>query len=816
MKVLGLILVQFLSFYDFRELKSCEKTIAILRTDFKIKQDAQPQPQMLTFESKVVNQPLQTVFKLPEKDGIELSFITKSEKDDKKKIKIPLNGNFQVIFEKASTVSKKKDDDDKKATIIDNDATDGTATIQLPESIMEGFIKVKNENEDDDKKSNQSKLTVEDKLYYSKTELNVLKPNEKKEKDDKEKWYKLGSKIFPVPEDFHSDDGSKYILSFENTGTKTFAMKWYKSRKFDYPVGTSEITPEKGGVVELQGVGRLEIPAGAVDKPTIVKMKQELNAPEMLYDFEHHSVMGDTSKLIGTREYDFISSVVRLEPFGLDLKQRAVMYLETDKARLGNNMPTVIHWQNSQDKRYWELQADKDGRETPFEKWTDNMGTYIEKFQYYTKTITAYMTPTANFKSILIEVPVQDNLQIQSFRAKGIIYVKVFEVNYIDRDFGILGEGNIEIVKQRIESAYNHFLRLSKLNENSIIEANKVNNGYVVIDIRPSFYNVNGLSIAKNVGTNGCKIDLDAYGKHSIEHELWHAFQYTKYGGSKVDLNKWVAESSAEHMGARQFNRTIGEGSDIFSYSLNLTENLSRLKNSSTLNIEANEYSGNDPKGGSNYVKTYHAAGFFTFLGSKKTSLEKDTNNKDLPQKVEDEHILDTVINPHLEKYHEFAVHAYIADRFNIRFAKVSDPTSDDIKLINKNNMSSKNKSLCVDIKSTKPLPSLSSKYFEIKPDSTLHGNIAIVVKPDKDLTPSTIKITAIHETSTGEKIIKELPLGKETSVVNFKVAQDKLILVVSNSNVTLNGNSSNYDMKVSYSCSSKKYGIASYTGGCQ
>lgn len=779
----------------------------IVKADFKIKQDAQPQPQMLTFESKVVNQPLQTVFKLPEKDGIELSFITNSEKDDKKKIKIPLNGKFQVIFEKASTVSKKKDDDDKKATIIDNDATDGTATIQLPESIMEGFIKVKNENEDDDKKSNQSKLIVEDKLYYSKTELNVLKPNEKKEKDDKEKWYKLGNKIFPVPEDFHSDDGSKYILRFENTGTKTFAMKWYKSNKFDYPVGTSEITPEKGGVVELQGVGRLEIPAGAVDKPTIVKMKQELNAPEMLYDFEHHSAMGDTSKLIGTREYDFISSVVRLEPFGLELKQKAVMYLETDKARLGSNMPTVIHWQNSQDKRYWELQADKDGRETPFEKWTDNMGTYIEKFQYYTKTIDADITATSHFKSILIEVPVQDNLQIQNFRAKGTIYVKVFEVKYDDHDFGIFGEGNIEIVKQRIESAYDHFLHLSKLNENNIIEANKVNNGYVEIKIRSSSFNLNGLSITKNVGTNGCKIDLDTYGKRSIEHELWHVFQYTKHGGKKVDLNKWVAESSAEHMGARQFNRTIGEGSDIFSYSLNLTENLDRLKNSSTLNIEANEYSGNDPKGGSNYVKTYHAAGFFTFLGNKDT----------LSQKVEDSLIIDVFDNPHLEKYHEFAVHAYIADRFNIRFVKVSDPTSDDIKLINKNNMSSKNKSLWVDIKSTKPLPSLSSKYFEIKPDSTLHGNIAIVVKPDKDLTANTVKITAIHEKSlTGEKIIKELALGKETSVVNFKVAQDKLILVVSNSNGTLNGNSSNYDMKVSYSCSSKKYGIASYTGGCQ
>jgi hypothetical protein len=175
---LALLIIKIATYTYFSDmLKNPSEKICIATNTNQI-----VEPPILTFESKVVNQPLQKVFKLP-------------EGDDKKKIKIPLNGKFQLVFEKASSVSKKKeDDDDKKAIIIDNDATDGTATIQLPESIMEGFIKVQNEE------TNVSKLTVEDKLYYSKTDLTELKPNEKKE--DKEKCYRLGSKIFPVPDEF--------------------------------------------------------------------------------------------------------------------------------------------------------------------------------------------------------------------------------------------------------------------------------------------------------------------------------------------------------------------------------------------------------------------------------------------------------------------------------------------------------------------------------------------------------------------------------------------------------------------------------------
>lgn len=378
---LALLIIKIATYTYFSDmLKNPSEKICIATNTNQI-----VEPPILTFESKVVNQPLQKVFKLPEGDGIELSFITKPEKDDKKKIKIPLNGKFQLVFEKASSVSKKKeDDDDKKATIIDNDATDGTATIQLPESIMEGFIKVQNEE------TNVSKLTVEDKLYYSKTDLTELKPNEKKE--DKEKCYRLGSKIFPVPDDFHSDDGSKYILRFENTGTKTFAMKWYKSNKVDYPIGTAEITPEKGGVVELQGVGRLEIPVGAVDKPTIISMKQELTAPEIF-------VSGNG---FYSNNRDYLSSVVKLEPFGLKLNKPAKIHLETDKARLGNNSYKVIDWYESQDKLLWQEIMDTlvDNFFDDPNNLKDDFMVTLNELGYVSKQIEKFMKPDSNYNNI--------------------------------------------------------------------------------------------------------------------------------------------------------------------------------------------------------------------------------------------------------------------------------------------------------------------------------------------------------------------------------------------------------------------------------
>lgn len=540
----------------------------IVKADFKIKQDAQPQPQMLTFESKVVNQPLQTVFKLPEKDGIELSFITKPEKDYKKKIKIPLNGKFQVIFEKASTVSKKKDDDDKKATIIDNDATDGTATIQLPESIMEGFIKVKNENEDDDKKSNQSKLIVEDKLYYSKTELNVLKPNEKKEKDDKEKWYRLGSKIFPVPEDFHSDDGSKYILRFENTGTKNFAMKWYKSRKFDYPVGTVEITPEKGGVVELQGVGRLEIPAGAVDKPTIVKMVQELNAPEIFVSGNGYY----------SNDRDYLSSVVKLEPFGLKLNKPAKIHLETDKARLGNNSYKVIDWYESKDKVLWQGIMDTlvDNFFDDPNNLKDSFMVTLNELGYISKQIEKFMKPDSNYNNIRAydtnysdfssSFDTKANPQIKNYPTKN------FSINYPET-YTLSNGTNLDssIIKKYytnagaiLENAYAYFSDKTGFNRIYLIKINM--NFDKIFDnmaaTSKAQMDINLLDKNNNVLKNTSQIEIGRF-SHGADHELWHVFQNFRYASSigqnfnkSFDPYGWMWESSAQYMGARARNQS--------------------------------------------------------------------------------------------------------------------------------------------------------------------------------------------------------------------------------------------------------------------
>ena len=50
---------------------------------------------------------------------------------DKNSIQIPENGSFSITFQAGTTFQT-----------IDNDARDGQAVIQMPTSVMEGFLRV--------------------------------------------------------------------------------------------------------------------------------------------------------------------------------------------------------------------------------------------------------------------------------------------------------------------------------------------------------------------------------------------------------------------------------------------------------------------------------------------------------------------------------------------------------------------------------------------------------------------------------------------------------------------------------------------------
>lgn len=98
-----------------------------------------------------------------------------------------------------------------------------------------------------------------------------------------------------------------------------------------------EIGPE-GGVVELENVARLEIPPGALDEPTRIKIFQVLEV-ESTEKRDASLAFHGGGVLPG---FDFITPVVRLEPFGLKLNVAATLYLPTDEDRIGINNPIFI------------------------------------------------------------------------------------------------------------------------------------------------------------------------------------------------------------------------------------------------------------------------------------------------------------------------------------------------------------------------------------------------------------------------------------------------------------------------------------------
>lgn len=374
---------------------------------FELKKD-EIEPKILTFENKVPIKSLSMVKELPSGRTFKFSFEVNSKKIERNTIKMPSNGNFNLTIKKGT-----------KFSVIDNDGTDGNAIIELPENAVNYFLGVP--DKDDDKKVvNTGKITVEDKLYYTKQEMKAWTKKEretffekekkgkkedekafstKDEKSEKEyesngtcytvekeegTWYKLGKRAVSIPSEWKADNGNNYVLNFKNEGISNFILRGYKqdnANDFSYPDGINLIGV-KGGVVELTGVGKLELPEGALDKDTFISMKQELQAYQyIIYSGEHPTV------------YDYISPVIKIEPFGLKLNKTAKIYAETDIKRLGNNHPYVLKDSGSFsiDKKKWITSYDifPDGIKKL--NWKTNFPAAMNQLGFFAKFIFNFM-----------------------------------------------------------------------------------------------------------------------------------------------------------------------------------------------------------------------------------------------------------------------------------------------------------------------------------------------------------------------------------------------------------------------------------------
>lgn len=140
--------------------------------------------------------------------------------------------------------------------------------------------------------------------------------------------------VVPAPKKHNNQ-----VSPIQNRGRKMLKFVSQVPGQPECPMVEKEISPE-GGIVELENVARLEIPPAALDQPTLIKIFQVLQVESNQELDESRALHSSSGK--GQPGFDFITPIVRLEPFGLKLKAAALLYLPTDAVRVGNNDPKFI------------------------------------------------------------------------------------------------------------------------------------------------------------------------------------------------------------------------------------------------------------------------------------------------------------------------------------------------------------------------------------------------------------------------------------------------------------------------------------------
>lgn len=547
-------------------------------------------------------------------------------------------------------------------------------------------------------------------------------------------WAHLPQRPLPVPASWHSPDGQRYVLRFSNQGLAQTQLRLYaRSQAPSYPVGMAEIGPA-GGTLSLPGVGKIELPPGALSEPTVIVMRQITQHVERLgYD--------PRRKPPYYRIEDFISPIVQLEPQGLALNQPGRIWLQTDLARLGNNDPAVIRW-SYQDQSHaefgniWWDHLESDARlNTPLAEWTADMPADLTKLVKAAKMISSGIKPDSHYgvtdspglsDEVLQQLDQATDFESQALnfaiQALGVHETRVFRISYPKRDgLTVPGFGQAAYSEEEIKNwgwsmdlAYVIFLKLTStvlhpLWDDGLIPV-EIGSHILYPAVQPNFANRPGAQVFFPAPTGG-----------AIAHENWHLFQLSEMNAAKFSQiaphDRWLLESTAVHMGAyaalksQQFsfpaiyNNLVKD--DYFPYVQRLNES-QRLMASSLL---YRPYIGD-----SNVPNAYNNVGFFSFLSHPQVMADKDDLLAILANTFAHEsgpvygkaiRALNTVLENRLsEHFIDFAEHALTKDRYAF-YPLIKQPPLADV-LIHKtpDNASS--------IKSTPGLPCLSASYSEL------------------------------------------------------------------------------------------------------
>jgi len=272
----------------------------------------------------------------------------------KGKILMPKQGQFNVNFSTGTAFQ-----------ITDNDATDGTAAVQMPQGQLDVFLRLKGQPSEQGK---QREITFEDVTAG----INETLKRTKKDKSE-EKFYGLGSRSFT--------SSTSFTWKLTNDKVKNMTTRWYTSDTPNpSPTPTATPTPPpsnevtvsigtNGGLVELPGVGSLTIPAGSLSQTTAITMRKVDAFPEEL------------------KEVTTVSPIVQLEPNGLTFNTPVTIKLETNTSLVGTNHPSLVQFVSTSSTGVEILMKD-----TPINQSTLNDGALLSHFSFVTKTIPAIVS----------------------------------------------------------------------------------------------------------------------------------------------------------------------------------------------------------------------------------------------------------------------------------------------------------------------------------------------------------------------------------------------------------------------------------------
>ena len=210
--------------------------------------------------------------------------------------------------------------------ILDSDATDGEARIQLPEGTFDTLFHLQGAW-----RKHKGALEVIDPLYYLEDSITAGRFGN---------WFRLGLRPLPVPTAWGSADGEVFVLELNAQDLDDFQMVWLrKNTKPEFPPGLNEIG-SAGGTVTLPGVASLDIPANALNEETLVRLSQVEEAVS-IEEICEPRFLAETPCVPGL---DFVSPVLKIEPLSLTLNQIAELHLKTYTERLGNNHPGLMRF----------------------------------------------------------------------------------------------------------------------------------------------------------------------------------------------------------------------------------------------------------------------------------------------------------------------------------------------------------------------------------------------------------------------------------------------------------------------------------------